>query len=116
MKNNPVPERKYHDTGEMKNAGKGAPSPAFGQCIVPQEVRHGYKSFIEWCLQHDIREIGHTVAPMTSSLLRAKPVNIKEYDEDLFTNGSELDGSSIATGGGLGSATLQSSGSSRALQ
>lgn len=82
------------------SAGDGAVTRVFGECVVPHEVRQDYGKFMEWCAQNGIKEIGHTVAPMTSSLLRAKPVNIKEFDQELFTRGSELDGSSIATGGG----------------
>ncbi|MDQ7826631.1 MAG: hypothetical protein RDV48_27760 [Candidatus Eremiobacteraeota bacterium] len=72
----------------------------FPECVVPPQAKQDYEHFIEWCLHKGITEIGHTVAPMISSKLRAKPVNIKEFDKKLFLEGAELDGSSFATGGG----------------
>lgn len=88
--------------GKSPSGGKKNPDePAFlGECVVPRDVRQDYSKFLEWCSQHNIMEIGHTVAPMSSSLLRAKPTNIKEFSEEQFLKGSELDGSSFATGGG----------------
>jgi len=74
--------------------------PHFGELVVPRDAKENYHAFMEWCLRMGIREVGHTVAPMLSSRLRAKPINIKEFDRETFEEGSELDGSSFATGGG----------------
>ena len=68
--------------------------------IVPDNVKSDYHTFIKWCLQNNIKEIGHTVAPLASSKLRCKPINIEEFSEKIFEEGSELDGSSFSTGGG----------------
>lgn len=70
------------------------------ECIVPDYVRDNYEDFMDWCSIHGISDIGHAVVPMMSTKLRAKPVNIDEFDKKCFKNGSELDGSSFATGGG----------------
>lgn len=67
---------------------------------VPDSVKNDYHSFIKWCLKNGIREVGHSVAPLASTKLRCKPINIEEFGRKTFENGSELDGSSFATGGG----------------
>ncbi|GEM_PF-1972250 len=69
-------------------------------CVVPEEVKHDYSAFMTWCRNKGIKEASHMVATMISSKLRAKPINIEEFDEETFLLGSELDGSSFATGGG----------------
>ena len=67
---------------------------------APDNIKNDYNLFIKWCLQNNIKEVGHAVAPLASSKLRCKPVNIEEFSKKLFENGSELDGSSFSTGGG----------------
>jgi glutamine synthetase len=72
----------------------------FGELVVPRDAKENFHAFMEWCLRMGIKEVGHTVAPILSSKLRAKPISIKEFDRETFEQGSELDGSSFATGGG----------------
>ncbi|MCQ2736481.1 MAG: hypothetical protein MJ234_04670 [bacterium] len=67
---------------------------------VPEKIKRDYNSFIKWCMANGIKDIGHCVAPLASTKLRCKPVNIEEFSRKVFENGSELDGSSFATGGG----------------
>ena len=72
----------------------------FPECMVPPYVKDDYDKFIAWCHKKGVKEIGHAVVPLVSSKLRAKPINVREFPKVLFNEGSELDGSSFATGGG----------------
>jgi len=91
-------KEKTHSTVSMESCGPDAYANC--TCVVPNNVKSDYETFLNWCRKKGIREISHTVATMISSKLRAKPVNIDEFDEETFLTGSELDGSSFATGGG----------------
>ena len=51
--------------------------------IVPDNVKSDYHTFIKWCIKNNIKEIGHTVAPLASSKLRCKPINIEEFSENM---------------------------------
>jgi len=82
---------------ELENEMSGLHYP---ECMVPPYIKDDYDKFIAWCHKKGVKEVGHTVVPLVSSKLRAKPVNIKEFSKSAFSSGSELDGSSFATGGG----------------
>lgn len=85
---------------ELKGLEKEMAGYHFPECMVPPYVKDDYNKFIAWCHKKGVKEVGHAVVPLVSSKLRAKPVNLKEFSKSAFTEGSELDGSSFATGGG----------------
>lgn len=72
----------------------------FPPCTVPPYAKISYENFLNWCMERQIKEVGHMIAPLVSSKLRAKNISLEEFSAALFREGSELDGSSFATGGG----------------
>ncbi len=85
---------------ELKELEKEMAGYHFPECMVPPYIKDNYDKFIAWCHKKGVKEIGHAVAPLVSSKLRSKPINIREFGSECFEEGSELDGSSFATGGG----------------
>lgn len=94
------PHEKSHSPSRVSTESCGDDAFAHCICVVPDKVKNDYDTFMTWCRNKGIKDAGHTVATMISSKLRAKPINIEEFDEETFLQGSELDGSSFATGGG----------------